>query len=133
MNTDLHMAARQYVGMIDGKPVCHTGLIPFPLRKGWVRVHRLVVLPDYQGIGIGTKFIEAVAKKVEKEGLRVNLTTTTPALVHKLCRSKKWTLARYGRASATINRIFEMKHLSQSTSGRRITYSFNYKQQQKKK
>jgi GNAT superfamily N-acetyltransferase len=118
--------------MIDEKPVCHTGLIPFPLRKGWVRVHRLVVLPDYQGIGIGTKFIEEVARKIEKEGLRLNLTTTTPALVHKLCRSKKWALARYGRVAGTMNKMLEMKHLQQSTSARRITYSFNYKKQKKK-
>nr|DAR26956.1 MAG TPA: NAT, N-acetyltransferase, of N-acetylglutamate synthase [Caudoviricetes sp.] len=28
------------------------------MRKGWKRVHRLVVLPDYQGVGIGTSFIQ---------------------------------------------------------------------------
>ena len=65
MNTDLHTGAVQYVGVINGRLVCHTGIIQFPLRKGKKRVHRLVVLPDYQGVGIGTHFINQVAKIVE--------------------------------------------------------------------
>lgn len=85
MNADLHNAAQQYVGVLGGKIVCHTGIIYFPMQKGKKRVHRLVVLPEYQGIGIGTSFIRAVAEIVSSEGYELNLTTTTPATLSEHC------------------------------------------------
>lgn len=130
LNTDLHKAAAQYVGLIGDKIVCHSGVIPFPMRKGWDRIHRLVVLPDYQGIGIGTKFIKAVAEIRIAEGRKVNLTTTTPSLVPALTRDPDWSLCRYGRAKsshANFNKYgTAYRHLSASESNHRITYSFNY-------
>lgn len=95
-------------------------------------MHRLVVLPDYQGIGIGTAFISAVSEIVTREGFELNLTTTTPALVGALKRDKRWTLARYGRAKENYNRMQvkygkEYKHLNNATSKGRITFSFWYK------
>ena len=134
MNTDLHPAADQYVGVINGEMVCHTGIIQFPMQKGKKRVHRLVVLPDYQGIGIGTKFIKAVAAMVTKRGYEVNLTTTTPSLVGALKRDPCWVLSRYGRASKMDGYAKRYKgsktaHLANTTSMNRITYSFWYTEQ----
>lgn len=134
MNTDLHPAADQYVGVINGEMVCHTGIIQFPMQKGKKRVHRLVVLPDYQGIGIGTKFIKEVAAMVTKRGYEVNLTTTTPSLVGALKRDPCWVLARYGRAHKMDGYAKRYKgsktaHLANTTSINRITYSFWYTEQ----
>ena len=100
------------------------------MRKGWKRVHRLVVLPDYQGIGIGTTFINRIAEMYKVNGFEFNLTTTTPSLIHALCKNKKWFLARYGRANGTNWQAYgdlDKKHLASATSKKRITYSFNYK------
>lgn len=132
LNTELHQAANQWVGVINGELVAHTGVIQFPMRKGWKRVHRLVVLPDYQGIGIGTAFIKAIAQHYTDKGYTMNLTTTTPSLVGALRRSSNWRLIRYGRQKESYSRYNERynlktKHLSNATSQRRITYSFNYK------
>lgn len=118
--------------MINGQLVCHTGIIQFPMRKGWKRVHRLVVLPDYQGVGIGTKFIEKIAKIYDKQGKIVNLTTTTPSIVHALCKSSAWRLIRHGREKSGNSgwgrfKGADNKHLSNASSQHRITYSFNYK------
>lgn len=129
LNTDLHQAAEQYVGVINNEMVCHTGIIQFPMRKGSKRVHRLVVLPDYQGIGVGTAFIKAVAKIVAAKGFDVNLTTTTPALVGALRRDSEWILARYGREKSGFRGYDRYKgaslgHLRNSASQDRITYSF---------
>lgn len=102
------------------------------MRKGWKRVHRLVVLPDYQGIGIGTKFITAIAEIYNKQGFVFNLTTTTPALVGALCKNKNWYLKRYGRektdAGAYRRYGEQYAHLNKSRSNHRITYSFFYKE-----
>lgn len=108
------------------------------MRKGWKRVHRLVVLPDYQGIGIGTKFINEVTKHYADEGWNINLTTTTPALVHALARDKNWALVRKGRVKTTWanfkkyntnvgNGAKGMESLAENASVNRITYSFNWK------
>lgn len=101
------------------------------MRKGWKRVHRLVVLPDYQGIGIGTRFINEVTKHYIESGFNMNLTTTTPALVHALSRDKNWALHRFGRSTGSYRSFLKYglhtKHLADAKSNNRITYSFNWK------
>ena len=120
------------MGIWNGKLVAHTGIIQFPFRKGWKRVHRLVVLPDYQGIGIGTKFITSIAKEYMKRELNVSLITTTPALVHALKKHRNWPLVRYGRAKSSYKKFDELYnkksgHIENKKSSGRITYSFEYK------
>ena len=106
------------------------------MRKGWKRVHRLVVLPDYQGIGIGTVFQDNIVQRY-MDKFNVNCTTTTPALVNSLKRNLKWSLVRFGRVKNTLaknlkkyyNRV-EDKTIGSSQN--RVTYSFNYKKEIKK-
>lgn len=101
------------------------------MRKGWKRVHRLVVLPDYQGIGIGIKFINEVSKHYTD--FNMNLTTTTPSLVMGLRISKYWKLVRFGRTKNTLNdrlhKLYGNKKREDNglgSSDNRITYSFNF-------
>ena len=123
------------MGVINGEIVCHTGIIQMPMHKGKKRVHRLVVLPDYQGIGIGTAFIKEVAKIITKEGFELNLTTTTPALVGALKKDKDWILARFGREKDGMKGFMryeassgiKSKRLQRAASTNRVTYSFWYK------
>lgn len=103
------------------------------MHKGKKRVHRLVVLPDYQGIGIGTKFIKEIAKIVTSEGFELNLMTTTPALVGALKKDSDWTLARFGREKCGMKGFEKysskrLGHLQNATSKKRVTYSFWYKE-----
>lgn len=110
---------------MDGKIVCHTGVIQAPLRKGFKQVHRLVVLPDYQGIGIGTKFITFIAKYFANQDLIMKLITTTPAIRFSLDKSENWTLKRSGKVQPNGNKKY-MTHLSNSESSNRITYTYLY-------
>ncbi len=132
LDHNLHPAAEQWIGLINGELACHTGIIQFPMRKGWKRVHRLVVLPDFQGIGIGMNFINEICEQYKEKGLNVNLTTTTPSLVGALTRDKKWLLKRFGRTKNQMKTMKGVKaktleSLSNSKSDKRITYSFNFK------
>jgi len=134
LNTSLHQAAEQWVGLINGELACHMGIIQFPMRKGWKRVHRLVVLPDYQGVGIGTLFQDDVVKKYIDDNWNVNCTTTTPALVNSLRRNKNWTLKRFGRVKNTLQKSMEKMYGAKKridkglgSSDNRVTYSFNFK------
>lgn len=107
---------------MNGKLVCHTGIIQAPLRKGFKQVHRLVVLPDYQGIGIGTKFITFIAKQYAEQDLTVKLITTTPAIRFSLDKSEDWILHRSGRVVPNGNKTYFKKRKSESST--RITYSY---------
>ncbi len=129
------MAAEQWVGIMNGQLVCHRGIIQFPMRKGWKRGHRMVVLPDFQGIGIGTAFENYTSKHYADLGWNINITTTTPALVHALCRDKNWILTRVGRYPRSLNTFHKYypekcnKVKKETESCARITYSFNWKSQ----
>jgi len=98
----------------------------------------LVVHPDFQGIGIGTRFQEAVAKKVYDEGFVVICITTTPALVKALIKNKNWILYRYGSSKSTYAKATQkvygtgsFAHLANKKSDKRITFSFCYKGRKK--
>ena len=115
--------------------MAHTGIIQFPMRKAWKRVHRLVVLPDYQGIGIGVKFINEISKHYIDNGFNMNLTTTTPALVGALAKDKKWCLVRADRVKNTLQKNLSAYYADTKPrddnglgkSSNRITYSFVFK------
>lgn len=133
LNTDIHPAATQYVGILNGKVlVCHTGVIQAAMKKGVKRVHRLVTLPDYQGIGLGSSFIDFIAGLYKAKGLTFNLITTTPAIRFSLIKSDKWYLRRSGHVQKPGNlkslkdKQYNMGHIIKSFSCDRVTYSFDY-------
>lgn len=50
--------------------------------RGWWRGHRIVVLPDYQGLGIGNRMVEIGAEQLwKREGKRYSVVTSHPAIV----------------------------------------------------
>ena len=53
------VAARYFVAFVDGQPVAHVALSP-RLEVEGVRACRMVVLPEWQGAGIGLRFLNAV-------------------------------------------------------------------------
>ncbi len=90
------IAAEYYVGFVEGVPVCHVGVSP-KLEVGGVRASRLVVMPEWQGAGVGLRFLEAVLDLYvsggSKYGGRVKAAyfhTSHPALCAAFRRSKKW-------------------------------------------
>ncbi len=56
-------------------------------RRGWWRGHREVVLPDYQGLGIGSRMMEVTAEQLwRREGKRYSVVLSAPGLVHHFQR-----------------------------------------------
>lgn len=53
------------------------------------------MLPDYQGIGIGRKFLNIIAKKYADEGFDVKITTSAKNLIYALRRDQNWIMQRY--------------------------------------
>ena len=65
-----------------------------PFNKGKKRIHRLVVLPEFQGLSIGVNFLNAVTEIYCKLNWNVHITTSNRALVHSLEKNPYWVRAR---------------------------------------
>lgn len=127
MNTKLNPTAQCYVGVVNGRLACFTGVISMPLHAQVKRIHRLVVLPEFQGIGLGTSFVEEIARVYAIKGWDVVLTTSTPALTYSLNRNDNWQLISKGRTNQnSIRQIDKRIDLAKTSSGLRIIYSFKY-------
>lgn len=94
---------------------------PHPKTKDMKKVHRLVVLPDYQGIGMGIKLLDEVGNLYKNNNYRFNIVTSSPSLINALKKSKYWITTRLSRTKSQSKgtTLGNMK-----TSQNRITASF---------
>jgi energy-coupling factor transporter ATP-binding protein EcfA2 len=90
------VAAKYYVGFVDGEAVCHIATSP-RLEIGAMRACRMVVMPEWQGAGVGTRFLNEVCRlqftEANKYHERVKATyfhTSHPGLCAALRRDKRW-------------------------------------------
>ena len=105
------------------------GVIQAPFKKGYKQGHRLVVLPDYQGIGIGSAFATFIAEHYKQQGYIMKAITTTPAIRFALDKSKKWLLTRSGKVPPNGNKTY-MAHLTNSQSSDRMTWTYVYQNEE---
>lgn len=64
--------------------------------KNLKRCSRLVILPDYQGIGLGTKFLNIVAEHYVKQNYEFSIVTSAKNMIAALRKQSKWVMTRYG-------------------------------------
>lgn len=121
MSSDLSHSAQCY-GLYDcDEIVAFIGVIhfPHPNNKKIKKVTRLVVLPDYQGIGLGVAFLNAVAEIYKDYDFRI--TTSAKNLIHALNKHKNWRLDNYGRS-----KMPSLKGMEKTFRGHVKTASFIY-------
>lgn len=100
---------------------------PHPIVKNMVKVHRLVVKPDYQGLGVGGRLLDFIAEEYRINKKRVSMVTSAPSLIQSLAKSKLWVCVRKGRTSkGSGSGSIHNKNKKGSTSNNRITVSFEY-------
>ena len=70
LNGELPSASICYGVYDNEKIIAFMGVLhqPHGVNKKIKRVCRLVVLPDYQGVGIATRFLKAIAEHYTKQG-----------------------------------------------------------------
>ena len=108
MSSELPRQAACY-GLYDGENIIgFIGVLhfPHPRNKKIKTISRLCVLPDYQGIGLGKKFLSLIAKKYADEGFDVKITTSAKNLIYSLRKDQNWIMQRYStnKKSETKNR-----------------------------
>ena len=76
----------------DEKPVGIVAVISQPGkgRPNATAISRIVILPDFQGMGLGTKLCEFVSSIFVNQGKQVYIKTISPALGEYHNRSEKW-------------------------------------------
>jgi GNAT superfamily N-acetyltransferase len=100
----LSPAAQCFLATWEDRPVCFCAVVPQAGRRGWRRISRLVTLPDYQGLGIGSAVLGAVAHWLWQQKLRTSITTAHPAMIGFLRRSGQWRITRVARAARQFRR-----------------------------
>ena len=127
LSNELNKSAQIYIGVINDQPAVLLAVLPLINAnvRNARRISRIVVLPDFQGIGLATKFMNAIAGGLKAQGLLTYITTSHPALIRALNFSDRWEMirkpsrvAQRGRTSSISSRI----GLSRS----RITSGFRY-------
>ncbi len=116
----LNPAAECYLATCDGEPVAFCGLLHSIGHRDIVRVSRLVVLPDYQGIGVGGRFLGAVAERNRARGLRTTITSSHPAMIGFLKSSQDWRIARVAKAGARWSGLARKKNIRGTSLGRAV-------------
>jgi len=90
LSGSLSKRSRCYLATWEGEPVAFCAMVTLIGRKNRWRISRIVTLPDYQGVGIGTSVMETVAELYRAEGHRVNCTASHPAMIAHWRKSPLW-------------------------------------------
>lgn len=126
LDTSLNKASHCFVAFAeDGSPVAFYGIMSFPHPSvpGW-RFHRLVCLPDYQGIGIGMKFSDYMASIFAATGKPVYSVASHPAVIHYRNKSPLWSMYRKPKRSPLKGKTSTMD--TWNVANRRLVAGFKY-------
>lgn len=96
LNHDLNKGCHGYVMYCNDKLCGFMAIIHFPHPKSdnIKKVHRLVILPDFQGIGLGKYLLDKGQQYYINN--RYIITTSNPALMMTLKKDKEWKCFSYG-------------------------------------
>ena len=123
----LNRTAHCYLGIIDRQPAAFCAVLPLIGFPGRRRISRIVVRPDFQGVGVGRAMLNAVAAMYP----RMSITSGHPAMIMALKSDVHWrctAVKRTGHArqpEATRRKSFTGGAIRTSSSGR-VVCSFEF-------
>jgi GNAT superfamily N-acetyltransferase len=121
LSEDLNKSAQCYIVLWNDKPICFFAILPFPGvgDSKTRRVSRIVILPDFQGLGLGKILLNYISSIYYKENHVMYIRTMNPALGIALSKDNNW--------EATSSNL---KIPSADSSGRKLilrpSYSYKY-------
>jgi len=136
LSSKINNAANAWVAKVGDTLVGFTSILAFPngnIKNAW-RGHRTVIVPEWQGMGIGNILSETIAAEVVRMGYRYFSKTAHPAMGEHRNRSPLWRPTSknginrkdYGASSVTgVARVtkeskYKMMHAN------RVCYSHEY-------
>lgn len=128
MNTDIASACVCYGLYDENNIIGFMGVLhqPHGSNDHIKRCSRLVILPDYQGIGLGYKFLTFIAEMYSKQNYDFSIVTSAKNLIMKLYNSDKWIMQRLSvEKCLSMVSVIDYKRKSMRTKCK--TASFFYK------
>jgi GNAT superfamily N-acetyltransferase len=121
----LSNSAQCFVALINDNPCAFSSYIHFqhPHLKNTKREHRTVVLPDYQGIGIGNILSNFVGQYCLDQGFGYQSVTSHPAMIFHRMKSPNWIMYSAPKILGKCNNNYKNKFQS---AYNRITASFKF-------
>ena len=135
LSGDISKSARNWIVAWKDRPVGFLSSIAMPsgtLKKAW-RGHRTVVLPEFQGLGIGARMSEALGDMHLQEGKRFFTKTAHPRLGEYRNNSDLWSPTSKNGISRSDYKLekpsgytgkFSREHLEKHAD--RVCYSHEY-------
>jgi GNAT superfamily N-acetyltransferase len=129
LSSKLAPGARCYLATWNGEPVTFCATLPVITKRNHRRFTRIVTLPDYQGMGLGMRVVAAIASLHRAEGLRINVTSSHPALIRHCRNSPNWrtvNVKKFGASPRASGARGWGKFQAYSSSAGRSVVSFEY-------
>ncbi len=127
LSEQLNKASHSYVAIWEQQLVGYVAAMTYPsgtVQNAW-REHRLVVHPDYQGLGFGPKISEAVAQHYIENNKRYFSKTSHPRLGEYRDTSPLWKPTSKNHMKRSDGRI-ERANLRWQLNPNRWSYSHEY-------
>jgi energy-coupling factor transporter ATP-binding protein EcfA2 len=131
LDGNINKASHCWICTWNGTPVGFSSALPFPngnFKRAW-RGHRTVVLPDYQGLGIGVRISDVTGEMFLRNGYRYFSKTAHPRMGEYRNHSPLWKptskngINRQDYKSKTLSSIegaYQLRHAD------RTCYSHEY-------
>lgn len=126
LTEDLNKAAKCFIALWNEKPVAFMAILPFPgVFDAKTRViSRIVVLPDFQGLGLGKAIINYISSLYASIDSKMYIRTINPAIGIALGKDKNWTPTSKNMKEVTDSS--QPKDSMNQKRLRRLSYSYKY-------
>lgn len=101
--------------------------IPQGFHPNLWKAHRIVVLPDHQGVGIGNALTTFVAEEFTRRKKDYTITTSNPSMIMALKKNPRWACTFFGRKKYKKALSRMQAHFDKSQSNNRVTAKFMFK------
>lgn len=121
LTQDLNKASKCFVVLWNDKPIAFLAILPFPGvgDEKTKRVSRIVVLPDFQGLGLGKIILNYISSLYYSINNQMYIRTMSPALGLALLNDKNWI-------ETSGNLKVPQKNSNGSSIIERPSYSYKY-------
>lgn len=129
LDLPMPIGAQYFVGTVDGELVCHAAMATKNVGSGGRfegRLTRLVVMPEWQGAGVGLRFLNTLCERNLQgenkwgKGITTSFHTSHPGLCMALRRDRRWrqiSCALHGTNQAQSARSIGHSFASRGISG----------------
>jgi energy-coupling factor transporter ATP-binding protein EcfA2 len=126
LSDQLASGAKCFIAHIGDRPVAFSSYIHFmhPHTNSIKMGHRLVVLPDYQGLGIAARFDDWLGQYLADQGKRYRNVVAHPGMIRMYMRSPRWRETTNRRSTRTKPTAKNQK--GQLSTRRLVVRSFEY-------